>query len=316
MHLGIFLNQTQPFTKKNYCNCSRLEAKKPLLNMKIQRPPSFQNPRPMLPVTVVIITKNECKNIVACINSARLISNDIIVVDAESEDETAVLATVERATVINLKWNGYGNSRNIGAAAAQYNWILSLDADERITPFFAEQLHQHFKDDAAIVYGFRRRNFFACVEIRYGALGRDKIFRLYNRNVAKWDKSPVHEKLIGSFNRKYLNLSIDHYTIKDQIHYEIKSMRYAYLCAAKYFDEGRTAPYVKRQFASTFNFLKSYLFLLGFLDGKRGLAVAKVNAHYTWLKYHHLHQLTTEQSQLNEPDRTPSFRFSFHSSLK
>src|SRR4051794_21101863 len=150
-------------------------------------------------LSVVIITKNEAVNIRACIHSARTISDDIIVVDAESEDKTVELATGKNVRVISLKWNGYGNARNAGAAAAKNEWIFSLDADERITDGLVAQLRMLTLSDPRTIYGFRRRNYFQGKEIKYGTLAHDKIWRLYNRKLVKWDAAPVHEKLCGSF---------------------------------------------------------------------------------------------------------------------
>lgn len=271
----------------------------------------------MVAVSVVIITKNEAKNIVDCIRSARTITKNIIVVDAESEDDTAALAANENAIVINLKWNGYGYARNIGAASAEHDWILSLDADERITPSFVDQLQQHFADDPRTIYAFKRRNFFNEKEIKYGELGADKVCRLYNRAVAKWDASPVHEKLTGNFHtKKRLNLSINHYPIQSYSHYRNKRTQYAYLCAVKYIEEGKSATCIKRVFAASFNFFKSYFFLLGFLDGERGLTVAKVHAYYTWLKYHYLHQLSSEHQSVATTNRLTDFQVTINSFLK
>lgn len=271
----------------------------------------------MLPLSVVIITKNEAQNIVACIRSVRTLSDDIVVVDAESKDETALLAEREGATVIRLKWNGYGHARNAGAATAKHDLILSLDADERIPPLFAGKLQQQFTGDATTVYGFKRRSFYKEAHIRYGTWGGDRVLRLYNRNVARWNAAPVHESLTGTFKKRYLEIAIDHYTVQSYVHYKCKSTHYAYLCAIKYRQEGKTANWMKRIFASTFAFIKSYFLLLGFLDGKRGLTIARMSAHYTGLKYHHLHRLTTRQQQrFGLADRMAHVRTDLSSFLK
>jgi len=285
--------------------------------MKIYFPPSCQKAKVMLPVSIVIIAKNEARNIVACILSAKSISDNIILVDAESQDDTPGLAKAAGCEVIIHKWRGYGNARNLGAAAAKYDWILSLDADERITPSFASQLPEVFLEDKGILYGFKRRNFFAGKVLRFGSLGRDKVWRLYNRNMAKWDAAPVHEKLAGDFRkRKLLKLNIDHYTIQHHSHYKNKSKVYAYLCATKYMREGRRSNNLKKLFAATFNFFQSYFFLFGFLDGKNGLSVAKVNAYYTWLKYHYLDELANENQPVAEPDVLTFSGTNFPSFLK
>jgi len=264
-------------------------------------------------LSVVIITKNEAGNIRACIRSARTISDDIIVVDAESEDNTVGLATGKNVRTINLKWNGYGNARNAGAAAARYEWIFSLDADERITQGLVTQIQKLTFCDPRTIYGFRRRNYFEGKEIKYGTLAHDKIWRLYNRQFVKWDGMPVHEKLCGSFiTRRYVKQWIDHYTIESYIHYKSKSANYAYLCALKYLEEGRTASFAKRFLASKFDFFKSYFLLLGFLDGKKGLSVASVNAYYTRLKYEYLHELNVKVQSAGKSTYWPT-RINLHS---
>jgi glycosyltransferase involved in cell wall biosynthesis len=271
----------------------------------------------MLPLTVVIIAKNEAKNIVDCILSAKTISDNIILVDAESDDQTPALAEAAGCEVIKHKWQGYGNARNLGAAAGKYDWVFSLDADERITPSFSSLLPKMFSNDERIVYGFKRKNFFAHQELRFGSLGRDKVWRVYNRNMAKWDSAPVHEKLIGGFReKKLLKFTIDHYTIEHYSHYKNKSTVYAHLCAIKYMQENRRANKIKKWFAAEFNFVKSYFFLLGFLDGKKGLSVAKVNAYYTWLKYHYLAQLNKESRPNTESDPLAFVRTNSPSFLK
>ena len=91
----------------------------------------------MSKISVVIITLNEEKNIIDCIRSAKLLSDDIIVVDSGSVDNTVQLARHEGARVFPIKWQGYGFSRNLGAGKAKHNWIFALDADERISPALA-----------------------------------------------------------------------------------------------------------------------------------------------------------------------------------
>src|SRR4051812_45694558 len=92
-------------------------------------------------VSVVIITRNEEDNIVDCIRSARLVTDDIIVVDARSTDNTVSLAEAQHARVYEIDWKGYGSSRNRGAQKARHNWILALDADERITSSLAQAIN-------------------------------------------------------------------------------------------------------------------------------------------------------------------------------
>src|ERR1700712_3190130 len=106
----------------------------------------------MKPVSVVIITRNEEQNIISCVASARLITDDIVVVDAESEDATVSLAKAAGARTFITPWQGYGIARNLGASKAKYNWILALDADERIGSELVNSIQKLRFADPHIVY--------------------------------------------------------------------------------------------------------------------------------------------------------------------
>src|SRR5580692_7479828 len=147
-------------------------------------------------LSVVIITKNEAANIACCIRSAQRVSKEIIVVDSGSEDDTISLARQFGAKVVSVPWTGFGNSRNAGAAAAGNDWILALDADERITDELCASLSSLDLRNPRMVYGFRRQAFVVDKKIRFGDWGRDKVFRLYHRQVTSWNLFPVHEVLM------------------------------------------------------------------------------------------------------------------------
>ena len=254
-------------------------------------------------ISVVIITKNEELNIADCILSAKKISNDIIVVDSGSTDATTVLAKAEQATVVSITWKGYGEARNTGALLASNEWILSLDADERITDELAASIHSIDFTEPNIVYGFRRLNFFGKKEIRHGALRNDRVFRLYNKRRAQWNLVPVHEKLVGNnINRHTLRSYAEHYGIRNAAHYLQKKTGYAFLCALKYKQERKKFIAALRLLSPAFNFIKAYIFQLGFLDKRMGFIIAKINAHYTSKKYRHLYlMLQAERKQAQQP---------------
>ncbi|MBD0284392.1 MAG: glycosyltransferase family 2 protein [Flavisolibacter sp.] len=250
----------------------------------------------MVPITTVIITKNESRNIEACIHSARFISDDIIVVDCGSDDQTTALAKAAGAKVITVEWKCYGHSRNTGAAAAKYDWIFSLDADERITPDLATALHQINLKGSTYVYKIRRENYFLDKKLNYGTPGFDKVAKLYNRKRAQWDLSPVHERLETNDKSKKIKQYIRHFGISGIEEYTTKTEHYALLCAQKYLQQGKKATIIKRFLAPAFSGIKSYVFQLGFLDGRKGWYIAATITHYTWLKYKYLHELTCRQS--------------------
>ncbi len=250
----------------------------------------------MAAISVVIITRNEAQNITACIRSAQLLSSDIVVVDSGSTDQTVSLAKKAGARVVEMDWKGYGFSRNTGALHAANDWIFSLDADERITPELARKIQQTALCNNRL-YQFRRHNFMGHKQIRFGTAGFDKVIRIYNRNFASWDLSIVHEKLQGDCFVKKIAGSMDHFSMEDLQDYREKSVLYAKLSAQKYYSQGIKAGFVKRFLSPAFNSVKSYVFQLGFLDGYKGLQLAKAIAHYTSLKYEFLYQLDQQQSR-------------------
>ena len=247
-------------------------------------------------LSVVIITRNEEKNIINCIRSARKISDDIIIVDCGSVDKTVELAAGEGARVFSIEWSGYGHSRNYGASQAKYNWILSLDADERISPQLIASLPDLDNTPTSEVFKFKRRNYIGEELIRFGTPGFETVLRIYNREHCQWDNSLIHENLETSKkNARLLNGYIDHYSFLDYSDHKAKARHYAMLSAEKYSMEGRKASYIKRFGSPVFNSLKSYLIHFGFLDGKKGFVVAKTIAYYSWLKYYYLNERSKEE---------------------
>lgn len=259
-------------------------------------------------LSVVIITRNEERNIVDCIQSAKLISDDVIVVDACSEDETVKLAFQHGARVFSTNWESYGASRNLGADKAKNDWILALDADERISKTLAEAILELNFNDTDAIYKFRRKNYLGYKKFRFGTLGFETVKRIYNRTKAGWDLTLVHEKLVGSSpERKSINGYIDHFGLKNEQDYKARAILYAEMSAKKYFLEGKKARLIKRFCSPVFNSAKSYIFQFGFLDGYAGWVSAKTIAYYSWLKYFYLHQLW-KQSKIREISFSPKTR--------
>ena len=243
-------------------------------------------------VTVIIITKNEAANVGACVQSARMLTDDVIVIDSGSSDDTVAIAENAGARILLIDWKGFGEARNRGAAYAKYDWILALDADERMTQDLVVQVKKLDAGNDSLIYGFKRQNYFMGRKIRFGEWGRDKVFRLYNRSRVAWDLSPVHELLTGyGTEKKIIPGYVEHYPVRTESQNTEKTNRYARLNAEKYFQNGKKASIVKRFVSPLFNFLKMYVFMLGFLDGKAGFEIARATTRYVWLKYHLLHEM-------------------------
>jgi glycosyltransferase involved in cell wall biosynthesis len=259
-------------------------------------------------LSVVIITRNEERNIIDCIQSAKLVSDDIIIIDACSEDQTVKLAIQSGVRVVPTTWQSYGASRNLGAQKAKNDWILALDADERISMDLANAIQELKFTDANCIYKFRRTNYLGNKKIRFGTLGFETVKRIYNRRNAEWDLTLVHEKLVAASPVKNLiSGQLNHFGLKNEQEYKTRAILYAQMSAEKYFLEGKKTNLLKQLCSPFFNSIKSYVFQFGFLDGRPGWISAKTIAYYSWLKYFYLHQLC-KQSKIREIGFSPKSR--------
>jgi len=245
----------------------------------------------MPPISVVIIAKNEENNIADCVASALQISNDVVVADTGSIDNTIEIAEKAGARVIQLQWLGYGLTRNKATEFAHNNWIFVADADERITKTLATTIHQLVLDEK-LVYGCKRESFLMNKKVRFGEWGRDKVYRLYNKNHTKWDDVNVHENLeTNHLQKRIITGSLLHYTMESMEEYYGKTEIYARLSAEKYLIKNKKSSWIKKYISPIFSFIQNYIFRLGFLDGKVGFIIAKESCKYVYLKYAYLQKL-------------------------
>lgn len=244
-------------------------------------------------ISVVIICRNEAHIIGKTIQAVQQISDDVIVVDSGSRDGTQEIVQSTGARLLETEWNGYGANKNKGVALAKYDWILSIDADEVIDDELIFQLQTIQISNTSVVYNVRFRVFLEDKMIRYGEWSNDQHIRLYNRTYSTWNVAAVHEGLILPKETTVITLKgfIHHFTSRNLEEFTKKTKLYALLNAEKYFQQGKKAGWIKCFVATGFSFIKNYFFRWGFLDGKSGFTVAKMNAWYTWLKYARLKEL-------------------------
>jgi glycosyltransferase involved in cell wall biosynthesis len=244
-------------------------------------------------ISVVIIAKNEAHIIANTLQSLQRVTNDIVIVDSGSTDETVAICKKYNATVIETGWDGYGINKNKGIKAAKHDWILSLDADEAIDAELQETLLQLTVTNDSAVFDIRFKNFFCNKWIRFGEWGFDWHIRLFNRNKVQWNNAAVHENLVfpEGFTVTKLKGNILHYTVQNREEYDAKTDHYARMNAKKYVEAGKRANFFKQYFSPVFAFIQHYIFRLGFLDGKEGFIIAKTTARYTFLKYRYLKEM-------------------------
>jgi glycosyltransferase involved in cell wall biosynthesis len=253
-------------------------------------------------VACVVITKNEEANIQDCLMSAQW-ANELIVVDAESRDKTVELARACGAKVSVRPWPGFGLQKNFGMAQASSDWILILDADERVT----EELRGEVKTclagwgpGAPVAYRVPRRNFFYGAWVRGGGVYPDYQVRLFRRGIAQYNDVAVHENLIVDGEIGTLAGHLDHYTERRiQDHFK-KFGLYTTLAAQEKSKTVRTVGWTDLVFRPLVVWVKTYVLKQGYRDGVRGLIICVFASMYTFVKYAKLWDATRQAA--SHPD--------------
>ncbi|MES2534469.1 MAG: glycosyltransferase family 2 protein [Pseudomonadota bacterium] len=249
-------------------------------------------------LSVIIITKNEADNILACLESVRF-ANQWIIVDSGSTDGTVEIARAAGATVIeSTDWPGFGPQKNRALDAAEGEWVLSLDADERIPEALRDEILAAIKDPAHSSYALPRLSSFCGHFIRHGGWYPDYIVRLFLRDSARFSDALVHESVIvRSGNTGKLQTPIVHYSYPDDQACLRKLEQYSTLGARQAFAAGKRGGLGKAVLHAVSAFLRSYVAKRGFLDGRAGLMVAISAAESTYHKYFKLMLLTEAESR-------------------
>jgi glycosyltransferase involved in cell wall biosynthesis len=245
------------------------------------------------PFSVVIICKNAAGHISDTIQSIQHLSDDIIVYDTGSTDDTIDAAGKFPVQIHCGSWEGYGKSRHKATEKATHNWVLTIDSDEIAEPALQQELSQLKLSDEKIVYAIRLRNFIGAKELKWGEWGSDYRIRLFNKIYCNWDEGTIHEKLHLPRGTKIKKLKgAAHHQYANNInHYREKLTAYALLTAEKYYAIGKKPTFLKRYLNPLYAFTKAYVLRLGFLDGATGFKVALQTARYTFLKYARLRKL-------------------------
>lgn len=250
-------------------------------------------------VSVIIICKNEAHIVHNVIQSVLPLTDDILVADTGSRDNTIAVAKHAGAKVTQLPWQGFGPTKNSAIAQAKYDWILSLDADEIIDEPLLKELLQLDLSNTHFVYSLKFRNYLGNKALRFGEWGNDKHIRLFNRKTVLWNDAYVHEQLNlpADAKRVLLNGFVLHKTAEHVQDYIAKLIVYADLNARKYNKQGKSSGKLKTIIRPLVNFIQNYIFRLGFLDGYTGFVVARAQAFYTFLKYARLKELNDKKKE-------------------
>lgn len=236
-------------------------------------------------LSVTIITRNEASNIRDCVKSVGW-ADEVVVVDQFSEDGTADMARDLGARVFTEPWHGFARQKNLAIERALGPWILSLDADERVSPQLREEIATALGQNRDIRgYFISRRNFFLGKWIRHGGWFPDYTLRLFRKGFAKFQERDVHERVVVTGRTEHLRHSIDHYTYRSVSDYVQRMDRYSRLAAREIAKRGMGFSWTRSTLRPLFTFLKMYVLKRGFLDGREGFFLATSYAYYTFLKY-------------------------------
>ncbi len=248
-----------------------------------------------LPLSLVIITRDAAHELADCLASAAFAA-ETIVVDSGSSDDTAALAGRLGARVIEHSWQGFGPQKNFAVAQAQNDWVLCLDADERVTPELAAAIRAAFASGlpAAPAYTFARRNRFLGRWLAHGEGYPDWIVRLFDRRRARWSDDPVHEKVVVEGPAGKLHGDLLHASAESIDAYIAKQNRYTTVQASAMHARGERASFAQLMFSPVARFLRFYVLRLGFLDGSAGFAHIAIGAFASFLKYAKLRALQQE----------------------
>lgn len=238
-------------------------------------------------LSVVLITCNEAEVLSDCLASVSWV-DEIVVLDAGSIDETCYIATQAGARVFqSTDWLGFGIQRQRAQAYASSDYILMLDADERVTPPLRRTIQQLLKyPDPEVVYSFARRNLFLGRFMRHGGWYPDRVVRLYASARYRYNEQQVHESLETSkANIVHLEGDLEHLTCRDLPAFQRKQLQYAESWAREHHHQGHKCGMLSIIGHTYGAFLKTWLLQCGFLDCKQGWLLSMINAQYTFNKY-------------------------------
>ena len=240
------------------------------------------------PLTLVVITKNEEAVIEKCLKSAFWVDH-VVVVDSGSTDKTIEIAKACGATVVHQDWLGFGPQKQFGVEQAPTDWVLSLDADEFLSPELSIALREVMqKGPKAPAYRFARTNKFLGQFLYHGEGYPDWSLRLFDRTKARWSADAVHEKvqaIDGKLTVKTVKGDLMHESGESISRYIEKQNRYTDLQAQALIQSGKKIGALNALFSPLVRFVRFYFLKAGFLDGFAGFVHISIGCFFAGLKY-------------------------------
>lgn len=234
-------------------------------------------------LTVIVITKNEAHCIGACLSSAAF-ADELIVLDSGSSDETVSIARALGARVESTDWPGFGPQKNRALDLARGDWVLSLDADEVVTPALRDEIRLVLAQPAADVYEIPRLSSYLGRPMRHSGWWPDHVVRLFRRGSARFSPDLVHEKLVFEGRPARLRAHFEHEAFTSLEEVIDKINRYSSAGAEMARRRGKRSSLGLAVLKGLAAFVRTYVIRAGFLDGREGFMLAVSNAEGTYYR--------------------------------
>ena len=253
----------------------------------------------MTKISAIIPTYNEAHNIAAAIASVSF-ADEILVVDSFSSDETVAIAQQKGARIIQRAYQNSASQKNWAIPQAQYEWIVLLDADERIEPPLRDEILAIVQNTAKkeVAYWIKRRNFFMGKEVRYSGWQGDKVIRLFKRDKCRYEEKSVHAEVLADGPVGVLKQKLIHNTYKDVFHYLEKWDRYTTWSAIDRDNRGEQPSWFHFLIKPAFRFFKDFFLQRGFLDGLVGFLICMLSGMSVFMR-----SLKVKQIQMSKASK-------------
>ncbi|QWD67765.1 glycosyltransferase family 2 protein [Polynucleobacter sp. VK25] len=250
-------------------------------------------------LSVILITRNEEANLDDCLASLEGIAQQIVVVDTNSSDGTLEIAKKHGATISQPSdWPGFGPQKNRALDLATGEWVLSLDADERLTPALKSEILTAIHHSAHVnCFAIPRLSWYCGRFIRHSGWSPDYVDRLFKRGTAHFSDDLVHERLVPNGQVAKLENPMLHYSFMNYSQVLQKLDRYSTASAEQAFAKGKTSSPLKAVLHGAWAFFRTYILRAGFLDGPQGFALAASNGQGTYYRYIKLWHLNQEANK-------------------
>lgn len=235
-------------------------------------------------LTAIIITYNEAANLPDCLASLAF-CDEIVVVDRHSDDATAEIARAAGAVVVSHDWLGYGPQKALALSHATGDWVLSIDADERVPAPLTAEIARVLASPERDAYDMPRLSTFLGRAMKHSGWWPDRVLRLFRREKGRFTDDVVHERVVVDGPVGHLTHPLAHHPVRRVEDALGRMDRYSTLGAEKLVAKGRKVGFGTALARGTFAFVRTYVLQLGFLDGREGFILAVANAEGTYYRY-------------------------------